>query len=269
MRSAGLAVATFCSVRADQQFLVLGTCTRAVFHATNGVCAGVVVCDAWCAPYTLSQKRNKGGRTSVTALLRDVAGPDIDVSAEDQLRAGVYRLLARTLSRPPSSDQLRELAALSGGAGSFGSTIKTLASVAAASSASTVAAEFQTLFIGLGRGELVPYGSYYLTGFLQEKPLAKLRQDMVRLGIRRDARVSDPEDHIASELEMMAGLIDGAFGAPLPVDQQKTFFDSHIGSWTPVFFRDLERADASVLYSALGSVGRAFLDIEDAAFAMV
>ena len=204
----------------------------------------------------------------MTALLREVAGPVMEVSPEDQLRADVYRLLARSLSRAPTADQLAELSGLKGGAGPFGSAVQTLASVAAASSASTVAAEYQTLFIGLGRGELVPYGSYYLTGFLQEKPLAKLRQDMKRLGIKRDAAVSDPEDHIASELEMMAGLVDGAFGAALPVEQQRAFFESHIGSWAPVFFRDLERAEASVLYSALGSVGRVFLDIEDAAFAM-
>ncbi len=204
----------------------------------------------------------------MTALRREVAELDAGVAAEDQLRANVYRLLSRALSRAPTADQLHEIAALSGGTGPFGAVIKTLAAIAAGSNASTVAQEYQTLFIGLGRGELVPYGSYYLTGFLQEKPLAKLRQDMVRLGIRRDAAVSDPEDHVASELEMMAGLIDGAFGAPLSVAEQSTFFAKHIGAWMPVFFGDLERAEASVFYSALGSVGRVFLDIEDNAFAM-
>ena len=73
--------------------------------------------------------------------------------------------------------------------------------------------EFHDLFIGLGRGELLPYASYYLTGFLHEKPLAKLRGDMIDLGIERAEGVAEPEDNIASLMEMMAGLIRGEFGA--------------------------------------------------------
>jgi TorA maturation chaperone TorD len=191
------------------------------------------------------------------------------IASEDALRAGVYRLLADCLSRAPSAARLAAIASLEGGATPFGQVIQTFAAVARKTSPHTVVEEFQTLFIGLGRGELVPYGSYYLTGFLQEKPLAKLRQDMGRLGIVRSEGVSEPEDHVASVLEIMAGLIEGAFGAPCPIEDQKSFYAQHLGSWAPLFFRDLERADASVFYAALGSVGRVFLEIEDDAFAMV
>ena len=138
----------------------------------------------------------------------------------------------------------------------------------AGSQSAVTAEEFHDLFVGLSRGELVPYGSYYLTGFLHEKPLAKLRQDMERLGLERDPDVREPEDHIASVCEMMAGFIDGTFGDPLTLEDQRRFFTAHVGSWAPVFFRDLEIAKSSILYSTLGSVGRVFLQIEESAFAM-
>jgi TorA maturation chaperone TorD len=190
-------------------------------------------------------------------------------SAEDQTRAQVYRLLAALFSTAPDANLLKSIAALSGSPGRFGETIGTLSKVAAASHAAEVRAEYQDLFIGLGRGELVPYGSYYQTGFLQEKPLANLRRDMSLLGITRSNETSDPEDHVASVLEMMAGLIDGRFGEPAALNVQKDFYLRHLASWLPIFFRDLEGAQHSVFYAAAGSVGRAFLDIETGAFDMV
>jgi TorA maturation chaperone TorD len=177
--------------------------------------------------------------------------------------------LARFLSTPPTAADLEAGASLTGDASDLGRAISAFARVCARASPAAVADEYHDLFIGLVRGELVPYGSYYLTGFLHEKPLAKLRQDMGRLGVERDEGVSDPEDHIASLCEMMAGFIDGSLGRALPLEAQKALFGAHIGSWAPVLFRDLETAKASVLYGALGSVGRVFLEIEERAFAMV
>jgi TorA maturation chaperone TorD len=185
------------------------------------------------------------------------------------LRSQLYRLIARFLTVPLTAADLAAGAALTGGDSALGRAITAFARVCGRCDAATVAEEYQALFIGLTRGELIPYGSYYLTGFLHEKPLAKLRQDMQRLGIERDAGISEPEDHIASVCEAMAGLIDGTFGEPLPLEEQKNFYATHIGSWAHVFFRDLEIAKSSVLYSALGSVGRTFLEIEEEAFAMV
>jgi TorA maturation chaperone TorD len=209
------------------------------------------------------------GIEAVTALADGQADAPLRIAAEDDLRAQLYRLLAAALSRAPDAATLQAFAALTGDDSRLGQAIGTLARVAAASSRDTVRHEYQTLFIGLGRGELVPYGSYYLTGFLQEKPLARLRQDMARIGIKRDDTASDPEDHAASVTEIMAGLIDGAFGTPLALGDQKAFYSQHLESWLPIFFRDLETAQTSVLYSALGTVGRAFLDVETAAFEMV
>jgi TorA maturation chaperone TorD len=192
-----------------------------------------------------------------------------DAAPEDVLRARCYRLLARFLSSPPDAATLQVGASLTGDDSELGRAIGAFAHVCARSQPATVAEEYHELFIGLVRGELVPYGSYYLTGFLHEKPLAKLRQDMSRLGVERDPEVLDPEDHIASLCEMMAGFIDGALGRSLPLEEQKAFFSTHIGTWAPVLFRDMEKAKASVLYATLASVGRIFLEIEEAAFAMV
>jgi len=194
-----------------------------------------------------------------------VAVPEI--AAEDVLRAQCYRLLARFLSSPPSAADLETAAKLSGDATALGRAITGFAEVCAGS-ADQIAREFHELFIGVSRGELVPYASYYLTGFLNEKPLAKLRDDMVRIGIARKKGVADPEDHIASLCEMMAALIDGAPGSRLSLSEQKAFFYSHIAPWAAVLFGDMEAA-TSLLYARLGTVGRAFLDVEEGAFAMV
>jgi TorA maturation chaperone TorD len=195
--------------------------------------------------------------------------PGPSIAPEDTLRAQWYRLLARFLSLPPSSAELQAAAALVGGDSEFGRAIAGFARACAGCDPERVAREFHDLFIGLSRGLLVPYGSYYLSGFLHEKPLAKLRQDMARLGVARAAGVADPEDHIASLLEMMAVFIEGSCGRCLSLAEQKDFFATHIGNWAAVFFRDLEAAEGSLLYAALGTVGRSFLAIEEDAFAMV
>jgi TorA maturation chaperone TorD len=206
---------------------------------------------------------------SLTALAEGQSGQLVSLAAEEQLRAQLYRLLASLLSDAPSNQLLQRCAALNGDASRLGMAIGVLARVAANTQAQTARVEYHDLFIGVGRGELVPYASYYLTGFLQEKPLAKLRQDLAGLGVIRTAQTSDPEDHAAAILEVMAGLIDGTYGAPVALDVQKLFFERHLQAWLPIFLRDLETAQASVFYSALGSVGRAYLEIEISAFEMV
>ena len=128
--------------------------------------------------------------------------------------------------------------------------------------------EYFALFIGVARGELVPYASYYLTGFLNEKPLAKLRADMQALGIARKTDVKEPEDHIASICEMMAGLIAGSFGAPADLAAQRGFYDKHLAPWAGKFFADLEKAQAADLYRPVGEIGQLFLAIEAEAFGM-
>jgi TorA maturation chaperone TorD len=194
---------------------------------------------------------------------------DVDVAPEDLLRANVYRLLAHLLRAPADAAALRLAAALTGDDTPLGGAVAALARIAGKVTPEAVGREYHDLFIGLGRGELVPYGSYYLTGFLHEKPLERLRSDMARLGIARMENASEPEDHVAALCEMMAGLITGRFGPPVELGEQKRFFAAHLAPWAKHFFGDLEAAKASVLYAAVGNLGKAFLEIETTAFEMV
>ena len=171
------------------------------------------------------------------------------LEAEDALRADLYDLLAVLLSRPPSAETLASVAGLTGDGSDLGRGITALARLARATTPKAAEREFNALFIGLGRGELLPYGSYYLTGFLNEKPLAVLRGHMAKLGIAR-----------ASE------VIRGDFGGGLSLTDQNAFFNSHLAPWAAHFFTDLEGAKGSVFYAPVGLVGRAFIGIEAEAF---
>jgi TorA maturation chaperone TorD len=141
-----------------------------------------------------------------------------------------------------------------------------LSQAAAEADAERVSREFFDLFIGLGRGELLPYASYYLTGFLHERPLARLREDLLPLGIERAEGNAEPEDHVAILCEIMAGVAGGRFAAPAGTDRQ--LFEKHMASWIRRFFADLERAEASDFYRHVGALGRVFMQVEMEAFAL-
>lgn len=200
--------------------------------------------------------------------MSDAAPMMPEIAEEDRLRADLYGFLSALLAAPLDRALLDRTAALAGDDTPLGRAIGTLAKLARAATPASVEREFTRLFIGLGRGELLPYASYYLTGFLNEKPLAVLRRDMAALRISREANVYEPEDNIASLMEMMAGMIDGRFGAVQPVARQQEFFNRHIAPWAGHFFADLEGAKGSVFYTPVGTVGRLFIDIEREAFRM-
>lgn len=191
-----------------------------------------------------------------------------EIADEERLRAHVYQLLARFLASPPDAELLELAASFEGDGTELGQALGRLAALAAQTTPKAAEREYFDLFIGVGRGELLPYASYYLTGFLQERPLAKLRVDMMRLGIGRAEHVKEPEDHIAALCEMMAGLITGAFGEPRGLDVQRAFFETHLAPWARHFFEDLEKAKAARLYMPVGTLGRVFLEIEQPAFGM-
>jgi TorA maturation chaperone TorD len=191
------------------------------------------------------------------------------IDPEDQARSELYDFLGVVLARPADAQLLGQISELKGDETPLGQALNLLARIAAVTSPETAEREFNALFIGLGRGELLPYASYYLTGFLNEKPLAKLRQDMAERGIVRSEDKREPEDNIASLMEMMAGLIIGRFGKVTSVAGQKTFFNAHVEPWAIHFFTDLEAADTSVFYGAVGSLGRRFMEIEAQGFDML
>src|SRR5262249_45379863 len=132
-------------------------------------------------------------------------------------------------------------------------------------SAKDVEREFFHLFIGVGRSELLPYASYYLTGFLHERPLARLRADLKRIGVEKAETQSEPEDHAAILCEIMSGLVAGAYGAP---GSDRHVFAQHVAPWMPRFFADLERCQSAAFYARVGGLGRLFMSIEAEAFAL-
>ncbi len=190
------------------------------------------------------------------------------VPDEDLLRANTYALLANLLRTRPDDRTLTELSNLESDDGEIGGALEALVGAAREATLEAVDDEYHDLFIGVGVAELTPYASYYLTGFVYEKPLAKLRVEMARLGIAKADDVGEPEDHIAALLEMMCGLITGAFGAPADVALQRAFFDDHIAPWGERFFEDLEAASSATFYKPVGAIGRLFMRVESEAFQM-
>jgi TorA maturation chaperone TorD len=184
----------------------------------------------------------------------------------DAARAQEYALLAILLAHAPDAALLARLAQLRGDASPLGVAHAALAEAASRTSLERVEREYFDLFIGVGRGELLPYGSYYLSGFLHERPLARLRAYLRGLGIERADDEPEPEDHAAILCEIMAGIVSGRL--PAPPDADRELFEHHLAPWLGRFFADLERAEAADFYRHVGVLGRVFFDIETRAFAL-
>jgi TorA maturation chaperone TorD len=190
----------------------------------------------------------------------------IEIDEVDQQRAAEYGLLALLLGKAPNADTLARIATLKGDASDLGMAHIELATAAADVSERAVGHEFFNLFIGVGRGEVLPYASYYLTGFLHERPLARVREDLARIGIARAEQVGEPEDHIAILCEVMAGLAGGAFAANL--EEQARFFERHLKPWASRLFAEIEISQQATFYRTVGRVGRIFMELESEAFAL-
>jgi TorA maturation chaperone TorD len=212
---------------------------------------------------------------AATGIDRKVLRPDLygqpeqNQQAPDDVaaaRAQEYALLATLLGRAPDAKLLQSLAGLRGDATPLGIAHAALAQAASETTVERIEREYFNLFIGLGRGELMPYASYYLTGFLHERPLARLRADLSPLGIERAEGNCEPEDHAATLCEIMAGLVSGRLPAPQGTDQQ--IFEKHLSPWIGRFFADLEQAEAADLYRRIGTLGRVFIEVETEAFSL-
>jgi TorA maturation chaperone TorD len=209
---------------------------------------------------------------AATGVARTVLRPDLydrhagEVDDVDAARAQEYALLATLLSRSPDAQLLGRLARMRGDASPLGIAHAALGEAAERTDAERVGREFFDLFVGLGRGELLPYASYYLTGFLYERPLARLRGDLKRLGIEQEPGQSEPEDHAAILCEVMAGIAGGQLAVESGAGRE--IFDKHMAPWIGRFFADLERAEKADFYARVGTLGRTFVEIETEAFAL-
>lgn len=191
----------------------------------------------------------------------------MDANEPDTLRANTYRLLARLLAAPVPPDLLATLRRIDGaGAAEANAGMamtkawQTLRIASERATAEAIDDEYHDLFIGLGRGELVPYGSWYMTGFLMDRPLALLRRDLASLGIEREADVHEPEDHVSALCEVMSLVIENP--GEIPLERQQQFFFDHLSPWMGRFFADLQQTRSARFYLAVGQLGEMFIDVE-------
>ncbi|MCC5797046.1 MAG: molecular chaperone TorD family protein [Methylophaga sp.] len=184
-----------------------------------------------------------------------------EFDTDNEWRAQTYALLANLLYRAPDAQLLEALAALevTEPDSPLAASWQALSESASNTEAQQLEKEYQQLFIGLIQGELIPYGSYYQTGFLNEKPLAVLRGDLAKLGLARQQDSAEPEDHISAECDVMR-LILLANGVPV-VDEQQ-FFNRHLKPWVSRFFIDLQQAKSASFYQAVGMLGERFIKME-------
>lgn len=192
-----------------------------------------------------------------------------DVAPEDRGRAIVYSFLAKTLYAAPKHEQIETAAFFAGDDSELARSFKGFVSAFEKSDQSTLGHEYHDLFIGVGRGELQPFGSYYLTGFLNEKPLAELRHDLDELGFERAMGVSEPEDHIAALCDVMSHLVEGTGAGEFTLYEQERFFTAHVKPWAGKFFADLQVAEKADLYRTIGRIGDVFMTIETEGFSMI
>lgn len=179
---------------------------------------------------------------------------------EDVLRANTYSLLGRLMAAPPDTALLERLTGIAPAADDsvdlLGAAWQMLGQAAGRTTSRELDDEYHDLFIGVGRGELMPYGSWYMTGFLMEQPLSRLRADLSRLGFERQDGVTEPEDHAAALCEVMAMIATGGSG------EQGAFFHRHMAPWLARYFRDMQAASSARFYRAVGQLGEQFMDVE-------
>ncbi len=196
---------------------------------------------------------------------------DGDLSPEEAGRRALYHFLARVLSAPIDPAEAGRMAPFCDSGTELGQSFIALRQALEGASPDSLGQEFHDLFIGVGRGELVPYASYYMTGFLNEKPLAELRRDMEALGFERAEGVREPEDNIATLCDLMGHLVAlaAAGDGDVTLYDQDRFFAAHLKPWADRFFTDLTTAKTADVYRRVGEVGRHFMAIEADGFAMM
>jgi TorA maturation chaperone TorD len=193
---------------------------------------------------------------------------DAGIQDEQRYRAGAYGLLAALLRAAPDQALLDRLESLSPESDpepdALSEAMSRLAAAARKFDLNQLDEEYNALFIGIGKGEVVPYGSWYLTGFLMEQPLSDLRDDLRALGFERSTATHEPEDHLAAIFEVFSVMITDAFS----LSEQQRFFDTHMEPWLERFFADLGDARSAEFYKSVAHFGAAFIKLEQAYLSM-
>lgn len=192
---------------------------------------------------------------------------------EETARSELYGLLALLYYAQPATEliaQLRAAATETPAAGAFlEEPWRALVGVAREMTDQAIQSEYDTLFGGIGKPEVYLYGSHFLSGFLNEKPLARLRTELAQLGLARDENMSETEDHFAYLCEVMRYLIAGDDVAVANLTRQQEFFASHMQPWVLMMCDDLQKHPKARFYAALAELTRAFMGVEAQGFDML
>jgi TorA maturation chaperone TorD len=192
---------------------------------------------------------------------------------EETARSELYGLLALLYYASPAIEliaQLRVAATDAPAAGAFlEEPWREVVGVARSMTDEAIQNEYNTLFGGIGKPEVYLYGSYFLSGFLNEKPLARLRTELGQLGLARDDGMSETEDHFAYLCEVMRYLIAGDDVAVANLTRQREFFANHIQPWVATMCDDIQQHPKARFYAALAGLTRAFMNVEAQGFDML
>ena len=186
---------------------------------------------------------------------------------QEQARADWYGLLATLFQQPPSAELLKQIAsAPSDTSTALGREFSELVQACALAESALIRQEFDTVFLGVGRPEVFLQASYYLTGFLHERPLSSLRERMAGLGVIRGSELSLTEDHVGVLCELMRFLIAAENSAPTSVAVQKEIFNEYIAPCFEALCDAIERSESGNFYRQVGRVAKEFFSIEQQAF---
>ena len=201
------------------------------------------------------------------------APPTSSALDEETARAELYGVLALLYYAAPSPELIAQLSAAATEAPAAGALLeepwRVLVGMARSLPDGAIAQEFDALFGGIGKPEVYLYGSHFLSGFLNEKPLARLRTDLAVLGLARDDAMSETEDHVACLCEVMRYLIAGDDVVVANLTRQREFFSQHLQPWVGRMCADIEQHPRARFYAALAGLTRAFMDVEAQGFDML
>ena len=199
--------------------------------------------------------------------------PQSSTLDEETARAEIYGLLAQLYYTPPSAELLASLRVAATEAPASGAFLEEpwrgLVGAARAQDAAAIRREYEALFGGVGKPEVYLFGSHYLAGFLNEKPLARLRTELAALGLARDEAMPETEDHIAYLCEVMRYLIAGDDAAVSNLARQEAFFAAHLQPWTSALCDAISAHPKACFYAVLAQFTRAFFSVEAQGFDML
>lgn len=190
--------------------------------------------------------------------------------SEELARAELYGLLASLWIAPPDEPLLAQFRVAVTQAPEAGGLLEApwqdLVGALRSTTVSQAGSEYEALFMGVGKPEVFLYGSYYLSGFLNDKPLAVLRADLATLGLARDDQRFETEDHVAFVFEVMRWLIAGDDVAVCNLEQQRRFFRAHVQSWAEALCDAVQAHPRAAVYAALAAFTRSFIQVETQGF---